>query len=261
MIFLNGKSVDINHFADGTLLIKEDIPREYEKHRYAVICWQYECEKELVALYFLTRHLQEHGVGDITLEIPYLPNARQDRVKNNDDVFTLKYFAEIVNNLHYTCIKVFDPHSSVAEALIDRIYTISAKKPILETISIINDPELILFFPDEGSMKRYSKMTDWETREIRELSICGPVKRLKDKPILMVDDICSSGKTLLFAAKKLKEIGVGKVYLYVSHCERQALNSELLNSDIIERMFTTRSLLTEEHPKIKFIAVEEMKSV
>ena len=69
----------------------------------------------------------------------------------------------------------------------------------------------------------------------------------------MVDDICSSGRTLHYAAKKLKEIGAGKIYLYVSHCENIVTDSVLLKSDIVEKVYTTRSFLKLDHPKFEIL--------
>ena len=85
MIKLNGKQIDIKHFPDGTLLMKEEAPESV-----TVITWLYENNEELLALVFLTRHLQSKGVQEIELQLPYIPNARQDRVKAPEDIFTLK---------------------------------------------------------------------------------------------------------------------------------------------------------------------------
>lgn len=264
MLQINGVEIHLKHFTDGTLDMRVEVPREFETNRSAVITWRYENDIETVALVFLTRHLQEHGVREVDLVMPYIPNARMDRVKTDADVFTLKYFAELINGLHFRSVRVLDPHSAVSEALIDRIVVKNAKDNILEAVRRINDPNLVLFFPDEGAMKRYSEMCglpfaygeknrDWETREIRGLTVCGDVGRIAGKSVLMVDDICSSGRTLHYAAKKLKELGAGRIYLYVSHCENIVAESELLHSEIVERVFTTRSFLKLDHPKFEIL--------
>ena len=77
MIKYNEKQVNLGHFPDGTLLMKELVPEGTTK---ATITWLYENNEELVALCFLTKHLQSKGVADISLKLPYIPNARQDRV-------------------------------------------------------------------------------------------------------------------------------------------------------------------------------------
>ncbi len=264
MLVLNGVEIPLKHFTDGTLDLRVDVPRDYSENRSAVISWIFDNDVETMALVFLTRHLQEHGVGDIDLVMPYIPNARMDRVKTDADVFTLKYFAELINGLHFRSVRVIDPHSAVSEALIDRIVIKDAKDNILEAVRRINDKDLMLFFPDEGAMKRYSEMCDlpfaygeknrdWETREIRGLTVCGEVEKIAGKSVLMVDDICSSGRTLHYAAKKLKELGAGKIYLYVSHCENIVTESELLHSEMVEKVYTTRSFLKLNHPKFEIL--------
>ena len=94
MIIVNGKVLEINRFPDGTLLIKED--PYYTK---TVIRWKFENNEELVALIFLTKHLRSHGVKDICLEMLYIPNARQDRVKKREDVF-MKTFHLMLNSIN-----------------------------------------------------------------------------------------------------------------------------------------------------------------
>ena len=135
MIKLNGQVIEQNNFQDGTLLMK------CNPNKYAVstITWQYESDAELFALYSLKRHLDCIVPGwNSCLYIPYIPNARQDRVKTNEDIFTLKYFAEIINSLNFQKVYAIDPHSSVSEALINNIEVVSPKAFIEQTLNSIN---------------------------------------------------------------------------------------------------------------------------
>ena len=125
--------------------------------------------------------------------------------------------------------------------------------------------DLVLFFPDEGAMKRYSnlatkygfkcvfasKKRDWSTGEILGLELHGNEGCfLMGRHVLIIDDICSKGGTFYHSAKRLKELGAAEVYLYVSHCENSILQGEVLTSGLIERVFTTDSIFTEKHEKI-----------
>ena len=160
MIKLNGKQVKIGHFPDGTLLMKELVP---EGEKQATITWLYENNEELVALYFLTKHLEAKGITEIALKLPYIPNARQDRVKKAEDVFTLKYFAQMINSLGFSKVTVLDPHSYVSEALIEKVDIQTPKKyveKVLEQLKEKNTENILMFYPDEGAMKRYSTMFD-----------------------------------------------------------------------------------------------------
>ena len=43
-------------------------------------------------------------------------------------------------------------------------------------------------------------------------------------------------------AKALKDAGAAKVYLYVTHCEMTIFNGDLVNSGLVEKIFTTNSI-------------------
>ena len=265
MIKCNEKQVDLNHFPDGTLLIKELAPQS-EK---AVVTWLYENNEEMVALYFLTKHLQSKGVKEIELNMPYIPNARQDRVKAAEDVFTLKYFAQMINSLGFSKVTVLDPHSYVSEALIDHIEVQTPKANVQKVLQILSgggEKDILLFYPDEGAMKRYSAMCDrpyvfgmkkrdWTTGEIQGLEVQGQTELIEGSTVLIVDDICSRGGTFYHSAKALKALGAGEIYLYISHCENSILEGEILTSGLIDRVFTTNSIFTKEHEKITVMEV------
>lgn len=259
MIKLNGHKVEFGHFPDCTILMKEDVTHGLYKNG-AKIEWFFENNEELVVLIYLTKHLRENGIKDIGLNLPYIPNARQDRVKNVEDVFTLKHFADIINYLDFNYVQVMDAHSNVSTALINHIIPCEPKAYIDKAIQNCN-PD-ILFFPDEGSQKRYSDMAsmeyafgikrrDWETGQILGLDVAGSVDKIKDSKILIVDDICSRGGTFYHSAKKLKELGAKEVYLYITHCENTILEGELLTSGLIEKVYTTDSIFTKEHEKVE----------
>ena len=260
MIKCNEKIVNLNHFPDGTLLIKELAP-ENEK---VVLTWLYENNEEMVALYFLTNHLKSKGIKEIELNMPYIPNARQDRVKAKEDVFTLKYFAKMINSLGFAKVTVLDPHSYVSEALIDNICVKTPKENVEKVLNVITEggkEDVLLFYPDEGAMKRYSAMCDkpyvfgmkkrdWTTGEIQGLDVQGQTELIKGSKVLIVDDICSRGGTFYHSAKALKNLGAGEIYLYVSHCENSILEGDLLTSNLVEKVFTTNSIFTKQHEKI-----------
>lgn len=263
MIKMNDVRVEIGSFPDGTMLIKQDIPRAEE----VKLSWFYENDKEMVALIYLANHLKAHGCSNIHLYMPYIPNARQDRVKSSEDVFTLKYFANVINTLGFKTVTVLDPHSSVSEALINNIIIQKPQKLIEDVISEITKIEgeqPSMFYPDEGAGKRYSgmiplpfafgiKKRDWKTGTIQGLDVAGDIDNIEGKNILIVDDICSKGGTFYFSAKKLKEMGAKNIYLHTTHCENTILEGELLTSGLIKKVFTTDSIFTKEHEMIEIV--------
>lgn len=254
MIKIGDCVIDIGSFPDGTILMKHGPGLN---HGLPII-WHYENDREFLALIYLVKHLNSMGYDYLDLHMPYIPNARMDRVKNKEDVFTLKYFAEILNSLNFDTVTVLDPHSSVSEALINNLRVISPEGNILRTIMKLSAngiKDLLMFYPDEGCVKRVSnlincpyafgiKKRNWETGKIEGLDVAGAVDQINGKDILIVDDICSRGGTFLHSAKKLKELGANDIYLYVSHCENTILEGDLLKGDLIKKVFTTDSIFT-----------------
>lgn len=264
MIKINGDIIDINKFPDGTLLLKRHLAYNFSDCRSMEIEWLFENNEELVALIYLVKHLRSHGINSIDLKMPYIPNARQDRVKNEEDVFTLKYFAEIINDLQFNSVTVLDPHSSVSEALINRIVIKTPNNLIRNVILKVEEDndQILMFYPDEGAMKRYSalsnrpyafgiKKRNWETGEIQGLDVSGRVDLVNGSKVIIVDDISSRGGTFYHSAKKLKELGAKEIYLYVSHCENTILEGEVLTSGLIKKVFTTNSIFTKQHERIE----------
>lgn len=277
MIQLNEYTISNDRFPDGTLLMKLPFsPKPSNEIR-----WHYENDAELFKLICLVKAMREMYKGvRIDLFMPYLPNARQDRVKNPEDVFTLKYFCEIINSLEFDTVFVTDVHSSVSLALLDRVREIKpwgqihnalTKITFMETGDVMHEAReecyknLLLFYPDEGAMKRYSgemgmpyifgvKDRDWKTGQIKRLNLAGDVSMIEGKNILIIDDICSKGGTFYYAAKELKEAGAANIYLYVTHCENTIYEGELLKEDsLIKHIFTTNSLLTAPNEKMTIV--------
>lgn len=283
MIKIDGKEIILNKFPDGTLLLKPDI--DFSKYGWkdrVTLTWHFESNEEMVAVMFLTRHLQRNGALFIDLVMPYIPNARQDREKSDNDVFTLKYFAEFINGLAFDSVTVLDPHSSVSEALFDNLIVENPKKYIGKAMASIgafspatddNRKPLMAFYPDEGAMKRYSglipigyafgiKKRDWETGKILGLDVAGSTELIPMSDVLIIDDISSRGGTFYHSAKKLKELGANKIYLYVSHCEATILDGEIFKSGLIDKVFTTNSIFNSKTmERAKELGVAEMIEV
>lgn len=261
MIEINDKIIEQGRFPDGTLLMKYFDTTILE---YNLINWKYEGDNELFALICLVKHIREHNpTAYISLRMSYLPNARQDRVKDTKDIFTLKYFCEIINSLNFNEVLVTDVHSNVGIALLDRARNIQPYYTIQDVIyDIPDDNKLIAFYPDEGAMKRYQNMVnlpftfgvkrrDWETGKIEGLDIAGDIDLIKGSDVLIIDDICSRGGTFMWSADKLKEAGAANIYLYVTHCENTIHEGDLLKeTSPIKHIYTTDSLLTKPHEKI-----------
>ena len=243
-------------FPDHSLLIKLDPNYMFDNRGAIKVEWFYEGDSELFTLICVKRHIDRHFPGqDVILDMPYIPHARMDRVKSDEDVFTLKYFCEIINSLNFKIVWVRDAHSNVSLALLENVCDTGVKSYINKATQASKAE--VLFFPDEGAMKRYSdqsplpyafgmKKRDWTTGKIQGLEIIHP-ENIKDKNVLIVDDICSRGGTFYHSAKALKAAGAKSVSLYVTHLEKTVTLGDLASSDgLVDHIYTTESIFPEK---------------
>lgn len=265
MIKVNGEEIKVAHFPDNTQLLHLAIEDEVNRD-IAKIEWQYENDSELATLMFINSHLrQQLRVGLVVLYMGYIPNARFDRVKHTSEIFTLKYFAQFINSMKFDHVIVLDPHSYVSEALFDNLIILSPENSIRTAISytekIYNSDNLLVFYPDEGSVKRLSglvnrpycfgiKTRDWDTGEIKGLKLEGEISRIKGADVIILDDIVSRGGSAYHSAKALKDAGADRIFFYVSHCESTIFEGKLIESDLITHIYTTNSLIFPSHEKI-----------
>ena len=277
MIKVSGQIVEVNKFPDGTPRINLDVnfieEDEYDGCLCLLIEWFYENNDELFYLMLVKKHLERHFTNvNYYLYMPYIPNARMDRVKSKKEVFTLKYFCDFINWLNFTSIYVLDAHSDVSTALLNNCSSESPKEYIDKAMKEISD-DVVLYFPDAGAAKRYSdlfptmmycygeKKRDLNSGNILGLEIRNNGIDLTDKTILMIDDIIAYGGSLFYSANTLKELGVGKIYAYATHTENSILDKDKgtliksLENNTVERLFTTNSLFSGNHEKITVMEV------
>ncbi len=259
MLLLNGVEIGGETYPNG-----EGIYRSVSLDNPVTISIRFEDERDITKLMFVCQYLQEHGITEIYLNVPYFPYSRMDR-KIFGYMFTLQYFADFLNSVGFKKIRVFDPHSEIVQELVENIeidYPTSLIRDVLIDIGDVNH----IFYPDKGAHKKYvSQMVGGNLEAIpyfygdktRNLQT-GKIERydLVNVPevignVLLVDDLCVYGGTFNWAGSLLKEAGADKVYLYVSHCENSIHDGELLEGDLIEKVYTTDSILTNwDHPKL-----------
>lgn len=260
MIYLNGKEVEVVKFPNGESLIKSHNLNLDSNNEIKV---KFENDEDITHLIFLKGHLDDLGVS-CDLKLPYMPYSRMDRTEGMT-VFTLKHLCRLINNLNFKSVTIYEPHSDVSPALLDRVKVVDMSKVIgqevLEEVSN-GDGDVYLVYPDAGAAKRYgkgihyekvltaNKERDFKTGFINKLEINGSIEKEGFKAII-IDDLCSRGGTFILTAEKLKEMGASEVYLVVTHCEDTIFQGDILKNDLIRKVYTTNSILSGNHEKIK----------
>ena len=186
-----------------------------------------------MALFMLTDALRRACKAPIHLDMPYVPYARQDRVCNTGEALAAKVFCQMINAQGYESVTIFDPHSDVVPALLDRVIVKDAADAIDLVLGRSKFADGVTFIaPDAGAQKRVLKLAkrfgvdsvvcadkvrDTKTGEVRGIAINGVFPA--GMPALVIDDICDGGATFVALSEQVavNQSLDAPLYLYVSH--------------------------------------------
>lgn len=189
------------------------------------------------------------------LHIPYFPYARQDRVCNTGEAFSLEVVANMINSMEWDSVVVVDPHSDVTPALINNVIVMEQWESF-KVLGGLKGGRDILIIPDAGAAKKSLKVAKYlgwnnivqatKVRDIETGSITNTVVHASDEELdgaycTIFDDICDAGGTFIALAKKLKEKGVAKVTLCITHAILPN-GADHLYENGIDEIWTTDSI-------------------
>lgn len=209
---------------------------------------------DLLMALFVKNTLDYWEFEKIELHVSYLLAARMDRVMLDGEPFSLKVIAGIINLAGFSKIKIFDPHSEVSTALIDRSYAVpnhAYVKDALEDYLLKNNTTTYaLVSPDGGALKKIHKLAYFlqvdnvvecmKERDVKTGALTNfktTTENLSDQTCFIIDDICDGGGTFAGTAKMLKEKGAKKVVLIVSH----GIFSKGTKIESVDEIYTTDS--------------------
>lgn len=217
--------------------------------------------EDIMRILFATDALRRSGREKINLVIPFIPYARQDRVMDNGEPFSLKVFATLINSQNYNKVFVFDPHSDVSSALINNCEVSTNYKFVKKSLIIHEganpNKEYYIVSPDAGAYKKIFGVCKYVGYE-RDIIMCNKMRDVKTgkilktvvskedfegKDVIIIDDIFDGGGTFFMLAEELKKRNCGKVILIISHglfTKGFEFFDEPNNN--IERVYTTNSI-------------------
>ena len=198
--------------------------------------------------------LDYEGYEHIELDISYLMAARMDRVMMDGEPFSLKIVAGIINAAGFKKVRVFDPHSEVTTAVIDRSYSVTnhhfVKDAVEDHLKKHGTASYCLVSPDAGALKKIHKLAQYlgvhnvvecfKERDLKTGALSGfktASTNLAGQTCFIIDDICDGGGTFAGTASMLKKLGAEKIVLIVSH----GIFSKGVNIDAVDHIYTTDS--------------------
>ena len=199
--------------------------------------------------------------------IPYFGYARQDRKDRPRTSIGAKLMSNLLTTAGVDRVITMDLHADQIQGFfevpVDHLFASSVFLPYIRSLNI---PDLCIVSPDTGGSKRavtYAKALDcdlaigFKQREkanvVSKLQIIGDVK---DKNVIIVDDIMDTGGTICRAASVLKEQGAKSVMAMCTHPLLSGDAVEKIEASVLDKVIVTNSIpLKTKSPKFEVVSI------
>ena len=250
------KNIELRIFADGESKIRLD---NMAKKNCIIVHSTYPpTDQHLMQLFMIMYKCKEDGAKDICVVSPYLAYTRQDKIFVDGEIITINLVGKILACLGITKLVTIDSHKpnalNYSFATIDLTAIPSLSSYVKHNLTM-NSP--IVISPDEGGIERAKKfaglinanslsLVKTRDRFTGDVSISlldqGP---LKNCDALIVDDMISTGASIMKTIELLKKYHIGNVYAICTHALLlDDAKQKLLNAGIKE-VISTNSIPNE----------------
>ena len=206
----------------------------------------------------------------INAVVPYFGWARQDRKDRPRVSIGAKLIADLLGVTGIDRLITMDLHADQIQGFfdvpVDHLYASGVLLPYVQSLKL---KDLAIASPDVGGSKRantYAKYfgcplvlcnkTRARANVVSSMQIIGDVK---DKNVILVDDIVDTAGTITKAADIMKEAGAKSVRACASHCVMSGPATERIEASALEEIVFTDSIpYTSRCSKVKQISVADM---
>jgi len=193
--------------------------------------------------------------------IPFMSYARQDKIYNYGEPVSGGIICSILKNLKIPVI-IYDIHSKLLKKYLN--FQHKTMLPVLvERIPKKIKKECIVIAPDKGGVERAKKIAKslnlplikmQKVRKGKKI-IMKFTKDVSGKNIIIVDDMISSGTTMIKATKLLKNNGAKKIYTISTHGLFIRNTKEKLKKSGISKIIVSNTLPVKSSNQIEVVKV------
>jgi len=251
--------VEIKRFPDDECYVRIDDDLSDEDVFLVQTSWP---DKNIVELLLLQDAVKEFDVSSLTTVVPYFGYARQDKQFKPGEPISARALARTIQMNTDEFITV-DIHAPTVIDWFDNIsaHNVAAYPQIGKHLKG-KGIELILS-PDEGradDAKRVADVVNCESDYLVKERLDGDTVKMtpkkldvKGKKVAIVDDIISTGGTIVKAAEQLRKQGAAKIYAVCTHGvfaanaipRLEAVCDEVCTTDTIENPKTCMTVAPE----------------
>jgi ribose-phosphate pyrophosphokinase len=205
----------------------------------------------------MAKKCTDDGVQHLCAVIPYLCYARQDRAFLEGEVVSIGVVAKLFEAVGVKHIITVDIHSQLAMSYFTSIQNVSSVPLLAEYASKMKLHDPIAVSPDAGGTNRakeFARHLDIDVvvlkksrhRVTGEVAVDEKLERdISNRDALVIDDIISSGGSIIKAAEVLHKKGVGKIYAMCAHALLIRDAAQKIKSAGVQDIISTNSVPSE----------------
>lgn len=212
----------------------------------------------LLELLIMIDAARRSSANKITAVIPYFGYARQDRKDQPRVSITAKLIANLITVAGADRVITMDLHAGQVQGFFDIPFDhLYASAVFVRSLSKQKFENLVVASPDVGGIKlarAYAKrfnadlvVVDKRRPQANVSEIINVIGEVKDKNIIIVDDLIDTAGTLTQAVHKFKERGAKSIIGICTHAVFSGGAVDLINKAPIEKLYVTD---THHNPKI-----------
>ncbi|MEG6617168.1 ribose-phosphate diphosphokinase [Peptococcaceae bacterium 1198_IL3148] len=225
--------------------------------------------EHLMELLVMIDAIRRASARRITAVIPYYGYARQDRKARARDPITAKLTANLLHAAGARRVITMDLHAGQIQGFFDIPVDHLPGVPILAEYFMQNQIEdLVVVSPDIGGVTRARDLAerlgvplaiiDKRRPEPNVAEVTNVIGKIKDKRVIMIDDIIDTAGTITKGATALLERGAKEIYACCTHAVLSGPAVERLQNSVIKELVVTNTIpLTEEKmfDRVKVLSV------
>ena len=226
----------------------------------------------LMELLIMIDALKRASAGRITAVMPYYGYARQDRKSKSRDPITAKLVADLITAAGADRVLTMDLHAAQIQGFFNIPLDHLVGMPILArefAKKAIDD--LVVVSPDLGSVTRARNFANFLDAPIAIIDKRRPkanvsevmniIGDIKDKNVVILDDIIDTAGTLCNAANALKERGAKSVRACATHGVLSGPAIQRIKDSAIEEIILLDTIQLPEEKQLDKIEVVTVASV
>ncbi|HCL4549852.1 ribose-phosphate diphosphokinase [Clostridium botulinum] len=221
----------------------------------------------LMELLIMIDAFKRASAGRITAVVPYYGYARQDRKAKARDPITAKLVADLLTAAGADRVLTMDLHASQIQGYFNIPLDHLLGSPILAKYFVqkgfADRNDIVVVSPDLGSVTRARKFADKLQCPIAIIDKRRPkanvsevmniIGDIKDKIVILVDDMIDTAGTITNGANALIEMGAKEVYACCTHAVLSGPAIERIEKSVIKELVMLNTIdLPEEKNLDKF---------